>query len=248
MNKKEANYEIRHLDWDTEEFKTKSCKVILKKDISRKELNEIQRYMNQNNYKFITIENNSNNEINNYLLSSIPNIVLADVNIKLIKNVKEVQEEFSKVVIQNNMKLNERMLEISEKAFVFSRFYADTRLPENRYKIYLNWTRNSFEKNNKYFATYAEENTIQGFILFSINKEANIVIELIAVDQKGQNKGIGSLLMKSVEQFAFKRHIKKINVGTQLNNINAQNFYIKYGFKHTDITSIYHWWNEGAIK
>lgn len=248
MNKEENNYEVIHLDWDTEEFKAKSCKVILKKNITKKELEAIQQYIDQNNYKFITIENNSNNEINNYLLGSIPNIVLVDVNIKFLKNVQEVNVELSKVEIQNNMKFNQRILEISEKAFVFSRFYTDTRLPENRYKIYLNWTRNSFEKDNKYFATYLEQDIIQGFILFSINKEANIVIELIAVDKKGQNKGIGSFLMRSVEQFAFKRDIKKIKVGTQINNINAQNFYIKYGFKHIDITSIYHWWNEGVIR
>lgn len=244
MNKKEENYEIVHLDWDTEEFKIKSCKVILNYNISKRELFEIQKYIIENKYKFVTVQNNNNNSINNYILGSMQNISLVDVNMQFSKKVQEVIDNNSSVIIQNNMVDDERLLDISKKSFVFSRFYFDTKLPENKYELYSNWTRNAFNKENKYFAIYRMNNIIQGFILFNIDKsESTLNIELVAVDEKIQHKGIGSTLLKKVEEFAFRNNIEILKVGTQLNNLKAQNFYIKYGFKHESIASIYHWWN-----
>ena len=42
-----------------------------------------------------------------------------------------------------------------------------------------------------------------------------------------------------------KNNLSEIHVGTQLNNIKAQNFYIKCGFKHINNNSVYHWWIKG---
>ena len=67
-------------------------------------------------------------------------------------------------------------------------------------------------------------------------------LELIAINEKTKGKGIGTKLIKALESFAIENSLHTINVGTQLNNIQAQNFYEKNGYKHIINNSIYHWW------
>lgn len=65
---------------------------------------------------------------------------------------------------------------------------------------------------------------------------------------KSNQNGIGTKLIQKIELFAIKNDIKEIQVGTQINNIKAQNFYVKCGFKHTANNSIFHWWIKGSKK
>ena len=50
--------------------------------------------------------------------------------------------------------------------------------------------------------------------------------------------------MRELDSYALKNNFKIINVGTQIENINALNFYIKFGYKIKDIRYIYHFWNK----
>ena len=63
-----------------------------------------------------------------------------------------------------------------------------------------------------------------------------------AVNRKHKGNGIGHELINGIENFAEKNKLKRIKVGTQLNNISAQNFYENCGFKHVANHSIYHLW------
>lgn len=241
---KEEAYEIIPLQWDTDEFKVKSCKVILKDTITNADLNKLKQAILENNYEFVTIFNEHNNEHNNYILSTLNNIALADVNIQLEKSVQDVFEE-SNIIIENNVKFDNQIIQIAKETFIYSRFFADSRLPKNKYDIYANWAKNSFMKEDKYFSICKVEEKTVGFIIFSIDKEHNvIVIELVATDAKLKNQGIGTKLIRKLEQFSFKNDIKRLVLGTQINNIGAQNFYIKNGFRPKGITSVYHWWNK----
>lgn len=62
---------------------------------------------------------------------------------------------------------------------------------------------------------------------------------------KNNQNGVGTQLIEQIELYALKNNLSEIHVGTQLNNIKAQNFYIKCGFKHINNNSVYHWWIKG---
>lgn len=235
-----TNYEISHLEWDTKEFNVKSCKVILNEKISKENIEEIKEYVKENEYQFITIQNVNNNEENNFLLSELSNITLVDVNMQLMKKIMKAIE-IPEVEIRTNLEENKEILKIATESFTYSRFFIDNKLPENRKDVYVNWAKNAMKKNNKYFAIYKSKEQIKGFILFSYDSNC-ITIELVAIDKNSQHQGIGTALLQSVEKFAYDNSINELHVGTQLNNIKAQNFYIKYGFRHKSVTSIYHWW------
>lgn len=236
-------YEIKELKWDSDFFGVKSAKIVLKKEVDENDINEIIDKVKKESYEFITINNLNNNDTNNYYLQKIKNIFLADVNIQLVKNIKEVDYDLdSHIVIKNNMEYNSELLKISKESFIYSRFYNDKRL-KNSENIYVNWTENAFNQKDKFFCVYKNKDIIAGYTLFSTENE-NLIIELIAVNKEVQTKGIGSELIKSLAKYAYENNLKEIHVGTQLNNINAQNFYIKNGFKHCTNNTIYHWWND----
>ena len=243
INKIDKKYEIKELEWDTEFFGVKSAKVVLKEEINKNDIDEIVSIANKENYKFITINNLNNNNTNNFYLQYIKNMFLTDVNIQLVKKVEEPHEEADKhIIIKNNMEYNKEILEISKESFVYSRFYNDKKL-KNSEDIYLKWAENAFNKTDKYYCVYKNAEEIAGYTLFSVEDEI-LIIELIAVNKNIQEKGIGSKLINVLNKYAYENNLKEIHVGTQINNINAQNFYVKNGFKHSTNNTIYHWWNE----
>ena len=128
---------------------------------------------------------------------------------------------------------------------MYSRFTNDPNLDKEKAKlIYVDWTRNSFSKENKHFVTYEEDNTSIGFIVFSINENI-ATIELVAVDREYQNKRIGKAMMIELDRFLYevKNEVTLIKVGTQAENENAIRFYQNRGFKLVKINTIYHSWN-----
>lgn len=238
-------YSIQFLNWDTEMFEKKSAKIILNEEISIEELNNIKRYIDSNEYEFVTIENKNNIEENNVVLSNLNGVFLADVNIQFAKKIEvdKINRKTKNIIIKNNLDYNEEIVNISKNAFKHSRFIYDKNLNSNKYIVYSEWVKNAFNKENKYFGCYTEKDKVLGYVLFSIHKDSSITIELIAISIN--NKGIGSKLINQIENFAIKNNITTLNVGTQLNNLNAQNFYEKNGFKHIANNSIYHWWSRG---
>ena len=263
-------YFLKYLKWDTDFFKIKSAKLVLKNEILNRDIERIKRQIKQEQYEFITVVNENNNMNNNKLIYRLGNVFLADVNIQFKKYIRTTESikksnynnqknnnansnriyTFStkeKIIIKNNLELKEEILEISQKEFKYSRFIEDDNLIKPN-EVYLEWTKNSFGRKDKFFAYYEKNNRIEGFILFSINSSAfnsstlDIIIELIAIKNEMQSKGVGSFLLKGIEEYAKRNSIKFLRVGTQLNNIKAQNFYIKNGFKHISNNSIYHLW------
>lgn len=176
------------------------------------------------------------------MMKSFDKVFLVDVNIQFIKkiNLKEKNEFNDKINIKNNMEYDEDILNIAKESFIYSRFINDNNL-KNGDKIYYEWTKNSFDRDDKYFCIYKTNKKCNGYILFSMENN-EITIELIAVDKNLKGKGIGHELILKMENFAKENDIKYIKVGTQLNNIYAQNFYVGCGFKHITNHSIYHLW------
>lgn len=238
-------YIIKNLDWDTDFFKVKSARIYLQQELSFKDVEDIKKYIMENEYKFVTIENTNNNDSNNMMIQNFDNVFLVDVNIQYSKQLAYNENTIpnSCIQIKNNLEENQQIIHIAQNAFTYSRFKNDKNLNVQKDKVYVEWTKNSFNKSDKYFCYFVNENKVLGYILFSIDKNREFIfLELIAVDNKVTRKGIGQQLILELEKFALLNGVNSINVGTQLNNLQAQNFYEKNGFKHKSNHSIYHWW------
>ena len=73
-----------------------------------------------------------------------------------------------------------------------------------------------------------EDGQILGLITYKTYEDH---VEIISLDSFLQNKGIGSKLLKSLEQTCEKKQITRITVITTKDNINALKFYQKRGYR-----------------
>ncbi len=230
--------EFYELEWDTNYFGISSYRINLYEKI-----NNIDLILEKTKkYDFITIYNYKNNEINNFELRKLNNCFLADVNVNFEKkvNLNEKSAIDEDVVIICNYDGSDEILNIAKESFKFSRFLNDKNLnKEKSLNIYLNWAKNSFHCKNKYFCLYKDK----GFLLFNLLNNI-ATIELIAVNNSSTNEGIGTKLINSLNSYCIKNNIEKIVVGTQLNNLVAQKFYLKNKFEVVQYNSIYHYWNK----
>jgi len=78
-----------------------------------------------------------------------------------------------------------------------------------------------------------------GFILFSpISPEAHVLS--LAVKNESQSKGIGTLLVQSMLDQCKAMNYKKIYLEVRVSNIQAINFYEKFGFNKDAIRENYY--------
>ena len=83
------------------------------------------------------------------------------------------------------------------------------------------------------------DSEIIGFIIFSpINPEAHILS--ISVTKKIQSKGVGSLLLQSMLDQCAAMNYKKIFLEVRISNLQAINFYQKFGFSKDAIRDNYY--------
>lgn len=236
-------YELKSLEWDTDYFGVNSARINLFDPLSESEQLIILEYCR--NYEFITIANIDNNTENNFWIGTKTNAFLTDLNVQFIKvldpNFFYLDE---RIYISNNMSRDEKIVDIAQKSFSYSRFVHDKKLHlEKATQIYKHWTENSFNQLDKFFVIAKNQHEIIGYILFNTKDEC-CFIELIAVDQKYRGYGVGKTMIYALQSYLTKLKISKIQVGTQINNIIAINFYINMGFKLSNCTSVYHMWNK----
>ena len=72
-----------------------------------------------------------------------------------------------------------------------------------------------------------EENTIIGLVTYTF---FNDVCEIVSLDSKKENIGIGSTLLKEVERVAIDNNCKKMRLITTNDNMRALQFYQKRGY------------------
>ena len=231
-------YVVSPLEWDTDYFQKKSAKVVLNEKLSNQEFAGMVKQLKC--FEFVTITNVNNDYYNNFLIGQLSTSFLVDINMQFQQPV-DIQAESPQYRIDNNFKPTKDIVEIASNAFNYSRFYNDPYLNRDAAKnIYANWVKNSFKKSNKYFVV-AEEKELMGFLLFSI-KDDCATIELISLSSKAQGKGAGTKLVSALNNFAHKKGVTSIKVGTQVDNIQAVNFYLKKGFTYNQRNAVYHYW------
>ncbi|MGV8155102.1 MAG: GNAT family N-acetyltransferase [Alkaliphilus sp.] len=238
------NYDCFPLNWDTNYFNIKSARVNLKEIVTKENQEKIMTYCDS--FEFITIANIGNDKENNLWIGKTCSAFLTDINIqfsKKIGNKPDYIDEFTE--IYNNYPKNEKVLNIAKNTFLYSRFFNDPLLPGKEAKnIYLHWTECAFSQANKYFVITKRKNVVAGYLLFSIDKEKNFAtIELISVDDNYQGQKVGKSMIAELESFAYKEGLGHIRVGTQVDNIDATQFYINCGFHYINCSTVYHLWN-----
>lgn len=236
-----ASVTFQHLDWDTNFFGVTCAKVTLHNRVSKKEWDKLSASFKD--YQFVTIENRESEPENAQFIGTHLNAFLADVNVQFNKNISSVNSISDKVEIYQGMDRNESLIGLAN--FTYSRFIEDTELlKRNGSILYQEWLINSFGKKEKNFIISKNDcDEIDGFLLYSYTQENKCTIELIAVDSNMHNYGVGGRLVRALENDAYRKGVQYINVGTQIRNTPAINFYHKCGFRQIQCNQIYHLWN-----
>ena len=86
---------------------------------------------------------------------------------------------------------------------------------------------NIYQKNPRYIVIAKNENEIIGAILSSDENEDTLLIGELAVDEKYRKAGVGTSLVKQLEQNSIKLNKKEISLGAQE---TSENFYLKMGY------------------
>lgn len=237
------------LDWDTDYFNIKSGRIDVSdynnaESVLIDEMKEANRKISE--CKFITLYNYGNSALVNQIIPKIwgRNAFLTDLNIQLYfksnQNFDDLDTSISKIESKNELK---SILSISENSYTESRFFNDPYLNKNKKKsIYTHWLSSAYEDESKTIYIFNEIDEPKGFIVVG-SKNKKTVIELIAVDEEFQGRSIGKKLIDCAKYYNRRKKNLGIVVGTQVNNVQALNFYIKNGFKITNVNSIFHIWN-----
>ena len=114
-----------------------------------------------------------------------------------------------------------------------SRFFQDRNIRNYNETIHNEWVNNSFF--NDYASDYLIARDQKKIIGFCTLK--NVRIDLMCVKNNYQHRGVGSRLINTI----LKKNLNKIiTVGTQAENIQAINFYLKNQFKIHSYELIFH--------
>jgi ribosomal protein S18 acetylase RimI-like enzyme len=82
---------------------------------------------------------------------------------------------------------------------------------------------------------YEDEGKVVGFLsevfyMTFYHRVGTAQVNELVVDDSYRGKGIGHALMKAAEEEARRRKMDELEVGTERENLKAQEFYRKYGF------------------
>jgi dTDP-4-amino-4,6-dideoxy-D-galactose acyltransferase len=138
-----------------------------------------------------------------------------------------------------------QLYELAEESGRYSRFHLDLRFSETNFKkLYHTWIDNSLS------GTFADgflvcqvADRIVGFVTYRTHAD-HAIIGLIGINAMQQGKGIGSQLIRAVENKLIETGITSLRIPTQLKNERACKFYKKLGYSPMETTVIKHFWRD----
>lgn len=166
----------------------------------------------------------------------------------LLEFYKDIRDHRTITVDETNINIQryssamlDGLISIAENAFNSGRYHSDPILHDRAKDVYKNWTINSCSGRADEVLVAKFENQVVGFITCNIHRDSlpikRGVIELIAVKQECQGRGIGSRLIDASLNW-FNDKVDFVEIGTQANNCAAINLYSKKGFKTCPSSSI----------
>ena len=221
---------IKTLEWDSDFFGIKVGELFLDSDL------KIDQPLD---YDLIYVKSNSefNLSIDNYTNTFGETKILFAKELNALYSPKKEIKSISEIDYDIN-----QIYELAYESGKHSRFKLDEKIgTENFQKLYKTWVDNSI---NYKFATdvllYKIESTVAGFVTYKIESEI-ATIGLIAVSEIYQGQGIGKNLLQELENRLIQSKIKQLNIPTQLENIQACNFYKKNDYHIIESTNIKHY-------
>jgi ribosomal protein S18 acetylase RimI-like enzyme len=125
----------------------------------------------------------------------------------------------------------------------FSRFRLDRRFaPGTCDRLYREWISKcvSHELADHVFVV-GSPGAWEGLISIRINGSCG-TIGLLAVDEQGRGRGLGTALIHHTAQILSARNLGRMDVVTQLENDRAVQFYSRIGFRVERLQRCYHFW------
>ena len=143
-------------------------------------------------------------------------------------------------VDKNNETEIEKVINIAETAFVYSRFHLDPLVSDDlANKIKGSWIRSYVAGTRGVKLLVAEEGGQPAGFLAVLESAGNYIIDLIGVDPSFQKKGIGKSLIVHFQRLYWEK-AKRLIVGTQISNIPSMRLYQKCGFRISEIPYVMH--------
>lgn len=169
---------------------------------------------------------------------------LVDTNLQFIKPIENKVNKIGYTCIRfARSNDREQTVRLAASSFRYSRFHLDPVIPDaiaNRIKE--SWVLNFFlKRRGDGMVISMIDNIVVGFIQFLKDNHNNIVIDLIAVNQQQQRKGIATDMIRYIETELGDFY--SILVGTQLSNIPSIIVYQNLGFRLIASYYVFHYHN-----
>ena len=228
-----SDFQIQKLTWDSTFFGYKIGKIDFNKKLNFKSVIDTIR---DSKYNLVQIFSDKK------ILDSCG---YKPVDIKLFFS-KKTPFNYKPVynnIISVNKESKQNLINLAIQSGQFSRYKIDKKLNHKFELMYTHWIEKSIKRElaDEVFA-FKNKKKIYGMVV--VKKSPNSAeITLIAVNKENQNIGVGRKLVESVENWAFNKSLKCINVTTQKSNLGACKFYKKNNFVLSDTKYIYHVWN-----
>ena len=136
---------------------------------------------------------------------------------------------------------NEALLQLAFLSGHLSRFRVDPWLPSGSFeRLYRRWLHNNLENRESsrvYIAGSCEDP--EG-ILTATWRQGHGTIDLLAVREDAQGKGIGSILLGHIENEAIRFNTNQLYVKTQMTNGAARRTYERNGYNLKESFYVYH--------
>jgi GNAT superfamily N-acetyltransferase len=130
---------------------------------------------------------------------------------------------------------------IAMSSFTKSRFHVDPKISLSKANlIKKNWVSNFFNGvRGKWLVVSEVDNEVFGFTQILETSSTEIIIDLIAVDEKKRGQGIGQQMISYANKNCGNSNVV-IKVGTQLINADSIRFYERLGFLFDSASDVYH--------
>lgn len=228
--------------WDSDFFGFRIGAINTSKDHSLEKLYDL--IQSSPDYKCYYVL--SDTEIAKEHLDRLPitHYILADVKLTYQKNLdNNCWPDDSRISEYSESSDLAKLYNLGVQSGHASRFWVDTLFRPYFKRMYQLWIDNSISKAIA-DKVYLHEDRTAGLIGMVTCKVKGKIgqIGLIATDETVRGKGIGSSLLKKVENFYISKSVYISNIVTQASNEAACAFYEKKGYNVIDRKFIYHLW------
>ncbi len=229
--------------FDTEVFGSKVAKIFIEKNDKFNHLKKIDAFINNNKFNIVAIFTHHNYKlIHEIQLKNFRFIgTQCYLNLELAEPILGNRKKYNNGIILYSRKKVEPLLNFIDIIKNSSRWAKDNNVTSAFvHKYYSKWIINSINGYSDKIFVKKDKNKIVGLLSFKLTGRKKGKIDLLGVLENYQNIGIGKALIEYMKSFCFKNDIKKVEVVTELENMEALNFYINNGFSFTKYYLVFH--------